>query len=89
MKLHRYWITFEGVSFTTYRQLLMGCGVTALTPEDALFIIQKKMLENEEPPPVKEMIVDVDVSTLDSNHILPNIRGNVTARGIWFPGGFQ
>jgi hypothetical protein len=32
-------------------------------------------------PPVAEVIVDVDISTLGENHVLPNI-GSTVARGV-------
>jgi hypothetical protein len=38
---------------------------------------------------VKEIIEGVDVSKLDPKHILPNMRGNPAARGVWFPTGFD
>jgi hypothetical protein len=31
---------------------------------------------------------DVDLSSLEQKHVLPNL-GDVTARGIWFPQGYD
>ena len=33
---------------------------------------------------IRRFSEDVDLTTLDPNHVLPNI-GNVTRRGVWFP----
>lgn len=33
---------------------------------------------------VANIVEDIDVSSLDSGHVLPNI-GNPAALGIWFP----
>jgi hypothetical protein len=35
-------------------------------------------------PPVREVIEDVDVRTLDAGHVLPNM-GDPSVRGVWFP----
>ena len=39
-------------------------------------------------PAIKDMVEDVDVSTLDANHVLPNM-GITLKRGVWFPQGFE
>jgi hypothetical protein len=38
-------------------------------------------------PAVVQVVENVDVSTLDQKHVLPNI-GDVTVRGVWFPLGY-
>lgn len=79
--LRRFWFTFDPAS----RPIgCLGYGVTAWTREDALAILSQQM--PGEVDTIAEYIEDVDVSTLDPRHILPNV-GDVTVRGIWFPGG--
>jgi hypothetical protein len=63
----------------------MGCGVTGWTRDDALAISRERIPEDLDA--TVGCIEDVDVSTLDPRHILPNT-GDVTVRGIWFPFGF-
>ena len=46
-----------------------GFGVTAYSLEDARFLLES---EGYAIDPDIEVIVDVDVSTLDQNHVLPN-----------------
>lgn len=78
--LRRFWFSFDLARQPRSR---LGCGVTAWTREDAMAILQARIPADV--PAIAACVEDVDVSTLDPRHILPNI-GDVTARGIWFPG---
>jgi hypothetical protein len=80
--LHRYWITFTRSSQPSV--LNLGCGVTAFTEEDARRLLAQEIFPNFGPREVLNVVEDVDVSTLDEGHVLPNI-GIVSDRGIWFP----
>ena len=77
--LKRYWFTFE----ESHRPspLNLGCGVSARDFNDALVLLRKRIPAQLR---IRHCTEDVDVSTLDSAHVLPNI-GDVTRRGIWFP----
>jgi hypothetical protein len=79
MQLIRYWFEFEGHGF--------GYGVKAIDRDDALKILRATAFEGELPPISRE-VENVDLSTLDADHVLPNAWAP-TWRGIWFPGGFQ
>jgi hypothetical protein len=73
--LHRYWFP------TTSR---LGIGVSAYSVEDA-----KHLLETTAPDLIADIepttvIEDVDIHTLDQNHVIPNM-GPPTIRGIWYP----
>lgn len=85
----RYWIEFN---FENYMPMpsgaKMGCGVTAFSYEDALHIINTKLFNNKPIAPIKHLIENVDISTLDAAHILPNM-GLPNIRGIWFPLGYD
>jgi hypothetical protein len=78
----RYWFTFDPRRGPS--RLRLGCGVTAANYDDALVLLKQLALEDANA--IAGCIEDVDVSTLDERHILPNI-GDVTRRGIWFPMG--
>ena len=86
--LTRYWIEFEpsegdqtwGI-FSTW-----GCGVTAFTFEEALGMLQEKTRSYGELPEIKQVTEDVDIRTLDQNHVVPNM-GDVTIPGVWWPLG--
>jgi hypothetical protein len=81
--MHRYWITFEfGPSDLVPAGAGMGVGVTAVSLDDALVMVEG--LFEGALPPVREVLTDVDVSLLDAGHVLPNI-GNVLRRGVWYP----
>ena len=84
MALRRYWLTFDVTFDSPYLMLLQGCGVTAYSLEDAHELIQTYILEDLPKPPIKSVTEDVDVSTLDPSHVLPNM-GITLRRGIWFP----
>ena len=70
--LHRYWFNVPG---------LLGFGVTAFSVDDAFFLLEAEgyLIDRS-----TDIIVDVDVSTLDSKHVLPNA-GPSSFRGVWFP----
>lgn len=72
--LIRYW-------FKTKRGL--GFGVTGHSVEDAQVLLAAqwpKSRENE----VVGVVENVDVSTLDQGHVIPNM-GAPSVRGVWFP----
>jgi hypothetical protein len=71
-QLRRFWFDVPG---------LPGFGVTAYSMDDARFLLES---EGYAIDPDVEVIVDIDVSTLDPKHILPNI-GPSSFRGVWFP----
>lgn len=89
MRLRRYWITFD---FTSEDRpppgTLIGCGVTAADLDDALGIVRNRVFQRAELPRVTEVREDVDVSTLDAGHVLPNM-GVPSTRGVWFPLGYN
>ena len=67
---------------------LIGCGVTAWNYDDALNLVRERVFEGKVLPPIKTCVEDVDVSTLDEGHVLPNMRPP-SVRGIWFPLGYE
>jgi hypothetical protein len=90
-ELTRYWITFryppvksEGVVVGLWHQQV-GFGVTALDLDDALGIVRREFFDKHDldMPPVREVVENVDVSTLD-DHIRPNMHPP-NWRGMWFP----
>jgi hypothetical protein len=86
--LTRFWIHFDmsnwDVETVVSRYLYRGCGVTAYSLDDAMQILKTELFENTRMPPVKEVITNIDVSTLDEGHIIPNM-GIPVDRGVWFP----
>ena len=62
----------------------MGVGVTAYTIDDAKELLRQMVFKDEPLPHVSNIIENLDVSTLDAGHILPNI-GVPTVRGVWYP----
>lgn len=85
--MKRYWFEFDLASHRSPPAgVLLGCGVTAHDYDDALRLIKGHVFTGTAFPAIRNVIEDVDVSTLDTKHVLPNI-GNCLARGIWFPRG--
>jgi hypothetical protein len=84
--LRRYWFNFE--TFARPTPLNLGCGVTAYDYADATNLLREGMFSGKELPLIVGCVEDVDVSTLDPKHILPNL-GLVDVRGIWFPQGYK
>jgi hypothetical protein len=85
--MHRFWMEFDSAEATRFG-LGAGCGVTAIDVDDALSLLGEVLGRN--PPAPVHLIEDVDVSTLDPRHVLPNMYPP-NERGVWFPmlGGFK
>ena len=83
--LIRYWFEFQ---YNHCRELPgglgLGCGITAYNYEDALFLLSTEVFKNTPLAPIKKVIENVDVSTLEAGHVLPNILPT-NWRGIWYP----
>ena len=89
MTLRRFWLEFEGQLGDGFPAgVLLGCGVTARDYEDALDLVRVHVFEGDQLPPIKKVIEGVDISTLDKNHVVPNM-SVPTTRGIWFPLGYE
>ena|ERR1051326_1068538 len=85
--LHRYWFEFDfsGDGLQRYGYLpYPGCGVTAYDLEDAYHLLRAYVLRDEQLPKFKRVVEDFDVSTLETNHLLPNL-GCTVWRGVWYP----
>jgi hypothetical protein len=86
-KLRRFWIEFEKDEKDPFRYGL-GFGVTALSPEDALSLLAESLCKENALPAVRKMISDVNISTLDQKHVIPNMESPIW-RGIWYPMGYM
>ena len=84
--LHRYWFKFSSIE--PYNSLRMGCGVTARDYDDALSILQETVFIGQEVPTIESAVHDVDISSLDEKHVIPNMEPPVW-RGVWFPKGYM
>lgn len=87
--LKKFWFKFDISAFDNYPLgVSLGCGVTAFDYEDALMLLRGKVFKRGSLPPIQNVQEDIDISTLDANHILPNM--NVpNRRGVWFPQGYD
>ncbi len=89
MKLRRYWSVSALTTADPHPAgTLLGCGVTAYSREDAEALMKERVFTKVPFPAIAGVREDVDVSTLDAGHVLPNM-GNVLKRGIWFPIGYD
>lgn len=80
--LHRYWFTFERSADAS--PLNMGCGVTAFDLKDAKSLLEEIVFPVFGPRNISSFIEDVDVSTLEEDHVRNNM-GSSVLRGVWFP----
>lgn len=80
--LHRYWFKFT--HSTSPSILNLGCGITAYDEEDAKRLLQDKVFSVYGSRQIIDTIKDIDVSTLDENHVRSNM-GSPANRGVWFP----
>jgi hypothetical protein len=84
--LRRYWFKFGPLK--TPSALNIGCGITAYDYDDAINVLREQVFASQPLPSIASFVEDVDVSTLDQKHVLPNL-GQVVKRGVWFPLGFE
>jgi hypothetical protein len=84
--LRRFWFTFKEPPI--FSPLGIGCGITAYDIVDASDILKKKIFHASEIPNLLSIIEDIDVQSLDKNHVIPNM-GAVVSRGVWFPLGYE
>ena len=66
----------------------MGCGVTARDKFDAEQIISSRILKDYPNVKIAHVEEDVDISSLDEGHVIPNMNPHIW-RGIWFPKGYE
>ncbi|TWF32857.1 hypothetical protein FHW36_113112 [Chitinophaga polysaccharea] len=85
----RFWFEFEiDTAFNYPAGIGFGCGVTALSYEDAVEILDEKVFTTIKRPPFKKIIENMDIRMLDNGHVIPNMESPVY-RGIWFPLGYS
>ena len=85
--LIRFWITFDLSNLEvkdSQRWWSRGCGVTAHDYADAVSLLQDRVFRDDLIPLITAVVENVDVSSLDAGHILPNI-GVASERGVWYP----
>jgi hypothetical protein len=75
LRLRRYW-------FKTKERF--GFRVTAYSLEDAKHLVDDAARSLSVNYEVLEILEDIDVRTLDQNHIVPNM-GAPNFRDVWFP----
>lgn len=62
----------------------VGFGVTARSLVDAELLLTSAGFVKGADFEIAEVIEDVDIRTLDQNHVIPNM-GPPNIRGVWFP----
>ena len=80
--LRRYWLRLARSDKLS--NLNLGCGITAYTEEDAMRIFENEVVPVYGNVEIIEAVENIDISTLDSGHVLPNMRAPIY-RGVWFP----
>lgn len=87
--MKRYWFEFDFENTSTIPYgTLMGCGVTAWDYNDAIYLLSEKVFKAQIIPKIKHYKENVDISTLDINHVIPNMISPIN-RGVWFPIGYN
>ena len=61
-----------------------GIGVTAGSEVEALELAEGARVRFYPAASIVEVVLDVEVSALDQDHVLPNA-GPVVVRGVWYP----
>jgi hypothetical protein len=84
-KLRRFWFRFDDLP--KFAPVRLGCGVTARDYDDAIDILGSTVFRGQTMPTIASVTDDVDISTLDRGHVIPNMEVPVF-RGVWFPKGY-
>lgn len=86
--MKKYWFEFGFNENSLPFGIRMGCGLTAFDYSDALNLLSNKVFKDKPLPNIIKTIENIDVSTLDPGHVLPNML-SPDKRGIWFPPGYD
>jgi hypothetical protein len=87
--LKRYWFEFDiKIAFDYPPGIGIGCGVNALSKEDALKLMDEKIFFSINRPSIIKVVENIDLSKLDQNHVIPNMKPPV-GRCIWYPLGYD
>jgi hypothetical protein len=84
--LKRYWLIVSPDDKFGPRNF----GVTAFSPQQAKSLIKEALVSmawqhiSKELIDKAEIVENIDVRTLDENHVVPNM-GVVSRQGVWFP----
>jgi len=83
--LRKYWFEFDfSQSEVPPRGCKLGYGVTAYGYEDALALVKEIVFEDCDVPPVRNVVEDINLSTLDEERVRSKM-GIPVFRGVWFP----
>ncbi len=80
--LRRFWLLLERSEEPSI--LNLGCGITAADEGEARIIFEQVVAPEHGHRRILSIIPDVDISSLDAGHVLPNMGSPIT-RGGWFP----
>ena len=84
--LTRFWFRFARLAHAS--PINRGCGVTALSQEEAIEILKKTVFVGRSMPHIVYVIENIDLATLDQGHVIPNM-GPPNIRGVWYPLGYD
>jgi hypothetical protein len=87
VELVRYWFEFDA-NASREAKSRPWCGVTGFGLEDAKTILSRQVFGGKGIPPIVKLVENVDVSTLDQEHVVRNMNPP-NARGVWYPRGFE
>ena len=83
----KFWFRFDIPASELPIGVGLGCGVNARSLELALEMVRERVFAGPLPA-LSVVIEDVEISSLDEEHVLPNL-GDVFAEGVWFPKGYE
>jgi hypothetical protein len=88
--MKKFWFEFQSDKIQLPPGLGYGCGITARDLDDATLILKESVFRKKNISQIFTCIENVDVSTLDPDHVIPNINplSPPSIRGVWFPSGY-
>ncbi len=87
--MNKYWFRFNlTIDQCPPLGTLLGCGVTAASKDEAIQLLKDRVFNTMQFPDIRECTENIDIHTLDRNHVRPNM-GDPERFGIWFPLGYE
>jgi len=85
----RFWFEFNLENYDKPPMgIIVGCGITASTEDEVIDLMKRHVFKDKKIPPFMKVIKNIDISTLDKNHVIPNMK-SPSEKGIWFPLGYS
>lgn len=85
MHLHQFWFRFQNAPASS--PLVLGCGVTAFSHDDALALLAETVFAHGQALPIERVIEDANIDDIHAGQTTVS-HDIIHQRGVWFPRGY-